>query len=77
MQSYLKKTQIEIEREAGKNFQTAFKIYTFIIHNVEAKPKKVQFNGKKTKFTYDEKTKTLTIGITYFGDQKEKIEILF
>jgi alpha-glucosidase (family GH31 glycosyl hydrolase) len=76
-QNESKKTQIEIEREAGKNYQTAFKICTFIIHNVEAKPKKVQFNGKKTKFTYDEKTKTLTVGITYFGDQKEKIEILF
>ena len=76
-QNESKKTQIEIEREVGKNFQTAFKIYTFIIHNVEAKPKKVQFNGKKTKFTYDKKTKTLTVGITYFGDQKEKIEILF
>jgi oligosaccharide 4-alpha-D-glucosyltransferase len=72
-----KKAQIEINREVGKNYQTAFKIYTFIIHNVEAKPKKVRFNGKKTKFTYDEKTKKLTVGITYFGDQKEKIEIQF
>jgi len=76
-QNESKKTEIEIEREAGKNYQTAFKIYTFVIHNVEAKPKKVQFNGKKTKFTYDKKTKCITVGITYFGDQTEKIEILF
>jgi alpha-glucosidase (family GH31 glycosyl hydrolase) len=72
-----KKAQIEINREADKNYQTAFKIYTFILHNVDSKPKKVLFNGKKTKFTYDKKTKTLTVGVTYFGDQKEKIEILF
>lgn len=72
-----KKAQIEIDRDAGKNYQTAFKIYTFILHNVDSKPKKVLFKGKKTKFTYVNKTKTLTVGITYFGDQKEKIEILF
>ena len=72
-----KKAQIEINRDAGTNYQTAFKIYTFILHNLDSKPKKVLFNGKKTKFTYDKKTKTLTVGITYFGDQKEKIEILF
>jgi alpha-glucosidase (family GH31 glycosyl hydrolase) len=72
-----KKAQIEIDRDAGTNYQTAFKIYTFILHNVDSKPKKVLFKGKKTKFTYDKKTKKLTVGITYFGDQKEKIEILF
>lgn len=72
-----KKAQIEIDRDAGKNYQTAFKIYTFILHNVDSKPKKVRYNGKKTKFTYDKNTKTVTVGITYFGDQKEKIEILF
>lgn len=72
-----KKAQIEIDRDAVTNYQTAFKIYTFILYNVDSKPKKVLFNGKKTKFTYDKKTKTLTVGITYFGDQKEKIEIIF
>ncbi len=72
-----KKTVIGIEREAGKNFNQSLKIYTFIIHNVPSKPKKVKFNGKNAEFTFDKNSKTLKIGLTYFGNQKEKIEILF
>lgn len=72
-----KKTEIEIEREVGSNFQQALKIYTFVIHHVESKPTKVRFNGKKTQFTYDEKAKLLTTAVTYFGHNKQKIEIQF
>ena len=75
-QNKSKKIEIEIQREVGKNFQTSIKIYTFIIHNIESKPKKVKFNDKKTRFTYNKKTNTLTVGITYFGNQKEIIEII-
>jgi hypothetical protein len=47
------------------------KTYNLIIHGVKKAPKKVLFDKKKRNFTYNSKTKTLTIPLNLLNSKGE------
>ena len=54
---------IEIKKELGANFRSEFKHLDIIIHNISAKPKELDFNGKSQKFSWKENAKELSFRI--------------
>lgn len=51
------------EKEVGNNFKSEFKNLDVIVHNISAKPKAVNLNGKSQKFSWNEDSKELIFRI--------------
>ena len=54
---------IEIKKEIGANFKSEFKNLDVIIHNISAKPKSLELNGKSQDFSWNENSKELNFRI--------------
>ena len=59
---------IEIKKEVGANFKSEFKNLDVIIHNISAKPKSLELNGKSQDFSWNENSKELNFRIELSKD---------
>ncbi len=59
---------IKIEKEIGANFKSEFKNLDVIIHNISAKPKSLELNGKSQDFSWNENSKELSFRIELSKD---------
>jgi oligosaccharide 4-alpha-D-glucosyltransferase len=72
-----KKNRLRIDFEAviGNVFASNRKQIDVVIHNIQEKPRRVKFGGKKIKFTWSENDKTLSFPINWNTKKKEKLII--
>ncbi|QHI37784.1 Oligosaccharide 4-alpha-D-glucosyltransferase [Kordia antarctica] len=69
------KLEIELEAETGINYSTSNKKIDVFVHNINKKPRKVKFRGKRVKFDWNKHTKTLSFSIKWNTKKKEKLII--
>ena len=67
--------EIELEAEIGDNFSPVTKDITVIVHNIQKKPRKVKFRGRRLKFDWNEAKRTLTFDIRWNTDKEREITI--
>jgi alpha-glucosidase (family GH31 glycosyl hydrolase) len=70
-----KRLEIELEAETGSNYATNTKAIEIVVHNIDKKPKKIKFRGKRIKFDYSENSKLVKFTITWNTKKERKITI--
>ena len=65
--------EFEFEAETGENYSITNKQIEFIVHNIQAVPKRIKINGKKVPVSWNSTKKTLSIPVSW--DVKDEIEI--
>ncbi|WP_298486088.1 TIM-barrel domain-containing protein [uncultured Maribacter sp.] len=60
-----KNLKINFKAEIGENYISSIKKIEIIIHNIKNDPKRVRVKGKKVKYSYEEKNKTLSFFVTW------------
>uniref|UniRef100_UPI004049AF83 TIM-barrel domain-containing protein n=1 Tax=Flavobacterium sp. TaxID=239 RepID=UPI004049AF83 len=63
--------EIDIERSVGKNYQSAEKEITFVLHLMAKKPKNIKEGSKKIPFSYHAEEQTVTFKTTFNQSEKE------
>jgi len=66
---------VTLTAETGKNYLTSEKSITLIVHNITAQPKKVYVDGKKSKFLWNEDSKTISVNLDWNTAKERKIQI--
>ncbi|WP_298509270.1 TIM-barrel domain-containing protein [uncultured Kordia sp.] len=66
---------IELEAEIGKNYASSTKEMEVIIHNIQKKPRKIKFRGKRVKFDWNNTYKTVKFTISWNTKKERKITI--
>ncbi|MCH2192751.1 TIM-barrel domain-containing protein [Kordia sp.] len=76
-ESTLKKNRLEIELEAdtGKKYASSTKSIQVVIHNMNVKPRKIKFRGKRVKFKWNKTYKTVKFDISWNTKKERKITI--
>ncbi|MEM6721862.1 MAG: TIM-barrel domain-containing protein [Bacteroidota bacterium] len=65
--------EIELEAETGANYNTSTKAIEVVLHNIQTKPKKIKFRGKRVQFKWNTTYKTVKFVISW--DTKKEREI--
>ncbi len=65
--------ELEMEAETGSNFKTTIKQITWVIHQLEVKPKRIKIGGEHLDFQWNPQSKTLTIPMVW--NTKNELEI--
>lgn len=67
--------KIELEAEIGATYTATSKNITVTIHNINTKPKKIKFHGKRVKFDWNTEKKTVTFDIKWNTKKERHITI--
>jgi oligosaccharide 4-alpha-D-glucosyltransferase len=67
--------EIDLEAETGSNFSTNTKEITVVIHNIDKKPRKVKFRGKRIHFDWNTTKNTLTFSVVWNTKKEREITI--
>jgi alpha-glucosidase (family GH31 glycosyl hydrolase) len=67
--------EIEFEAETAANYAASTKELELIIHNISDMPKRIKVNGKTANGTWDSKTKTLTLFVSWNSSEEQEIKI--
>ncbi|MBC8757624.1 DUF5110 domain-containing protein [Kordia sp. YSTF-M3] len=67
--------EIDLEAETGSNFSTSTKEITVVIHNIDKKPRKVKFRGKRIHFDWNATKNTLTFSVVWNTKKEREITI--
>ncbi|PTX60175.1 oligosaccharide 4-alpha-D-glucosyltransferase [Kordia periserrulae] len=67
--------ELELEAEIGENFTPTTKEIDVIVHNIQKKPRKVKFRGKRVDFSWSKNNKTLRFTITSNTKKEREITI--
>ncbi len=65
--------EIELEAETGKNYATNTKNIEVVIHNINQKPRKIKFRGKRVDFKWNTTYKTVTFNISWNTKKEREI----
>lgn len=69
------KLNFSVETDLGNNFQAQDKQMTWLIHNIEKKPKAIKVGKKSVQFTWDKNTKILRFTETLIKGENQSITI--
>lgn len=67
--------EIELEAEIGENFSATTKEIDVIVHNIDKKPRKIKFRGRRVKFDWNATQKTVHFTVTWNTEKERKITI--
>ncbi|WP_430411270.1 TIM-barrel domain-containing protein [Kordia sp.] len=67
--------EIELEAETGKNYATSTKEIQVVIHNINKKPRKIKFRGRRVKFDWNKNNQTVTFNIRWNTKKEREIVI--
>ncbi|KAB8155804.1 DUF5110 domain-containing protein [Kordia sp. TARA_039_SRF] len=67
--------EIELEAEIGENFSATTKEIDVIVHNIDKKPRKIKFRGRRVKFDWNATQKTVRFTVTWNTKKEREITI--
>ena len=67
--------EIELEAEIGENFSATTKEIDVIVHNIDKKPRKIKFRGRRVKFDWNATQKTVRFTVTWNTEKEREITI--
>ncbi|WP_420570921.1 TIM-barrel domain-containing protein [Kordia sp.] len=70
-----KHLELKLSAETGKHYSTSTKNIEVVVHNINSKPRKIKFRGKRVKFKWNKNYKTVKFIIDWNTKKERKITI--